>query len=516
MVGLYEKPFLPMIHYPSLPFSGLHILLDHPSRFDLKSIPPKLLSGYVETIVYQGLGTIPKNSCVIADIESYTPEVYKKYPPLVILSCGKNALKLLTGETDLSARRGSISYTASGIPVIPTFYPQDTCDIIDYESKFNPYNNQENSPIEDEEEEDTSEGKGHGATSRSHYRFWFIKDLQKATRWIKNKGKPSFVSTFKKEHKIFPLYEEVIEFLKNVNNTGIVLDLETRINKQKTILCIGLSALNSNVVYVIPIWRYNNTLHYGYENTLQIFKHLTLALNRNLTITHNSNFDIHVLCHFYNIYLGRRQYDTMAAMHRCFPGMEKSLGHCISLWTDLPYHKDEGNFSPTSEDHEVSLYRYNAKDVEATEAVYNAIELYASKDQGLRDSIDQSNRMIYPYLVNELYGVRVNNKKLQDTLKRNDKTLTQYQRILNLLVGFPLNPGSSKQVCGYLYDIMELPCKGKRSSDEDSLREILVKNPIPALQVILKMRSLAKESSILSNSLYYPGHYEKLQPLNIS
>ncbi len=69
---------------------------------------------------------------------------------------------------------------------------------------------------------------------------------------------------------------------------------------------------------------------------------LAVALRDNTVVIHNALFDLFVLAYRYGIPAPPNVYDTMLAHHRLFPEVEKSLGHCISLYTDPTLSQERG------------------------------------------------------------------------------------------------------------------------------------------------------------------------------
>jgi hypothetical protein len=102
------------------------------------------------------------------------------------------------------------------------------------------------------------------------------------------------------------------------------------------------------------------------------------------------------------------------------------LGHCLSLWTWEPYHKDEGIFTPHDFKQYRQLLEYNGKDVAGMRLVKWAIDSYAKGVPGLEKSILQGNRCVYPYLLCSLNGMSFNEMARQAKLYENDKLMTHY------------------------------------------------------------------------------------------
>lgn len=483
---------------PRLPYCGLTIIVDNPSRFDREAF----FSGYAGKLVANGLQPIVRQQCDI--------RVANLPKPLLpntkcILLCGVKALRSFEIGTSLAEQRGSPFIGPQGIPCVATFFPQDACDVVDYEAKFNPLDASYESGEDDDDgdkgdnEKDSDTGvKGHGKTKRKNYAFWLLRDLAKAARICLDGGvlqKPLYKD---KPIVVYPPSNTVIDFLLSLRDKQLCLDIET--DSQLQLTCIGIATDDfTTPVYVIPFRRYDYT--HAYANLAHILHALALALSRNTIIGHNVSFDLLVLAYKYHVLFGRNIYDTMLAHHRCFPEVEKSLGHCISLWTDLPYHKNDGVYEPHNLSQEEQLWNYNAKDVVATLEVRNGIESYSKNISGLQASIKQANAAIRPYLITSLQGIFYDEEMRLKILNGNDRRITQLLSLLRIGTGLNINPASPKQVAMYLYCEppvgLGLPKPQKDLTNEKTLRKLLTRHVCPAINIILEIRRLAKESGML-------------------
>ena len=189
---------------------------------------------------------------------------------------------------------------------------------------------------------------------------------------------------------------------------------------------------------------------YYYEDTARVLRALAVAFRDNTVVIHNALFDLFVLAYKYGIPAPRSVYDTMLAHHRLFPEVEKSLGHCLALYTDQPYHKNEGVFEPKNASQQQQLYEYNAKDVISLALLKPQLDETA-KNFKATDSIRQVNASVVPYLTAMLQGIRYDDEKLHDIVAHNDRYQNELLRFLRLLTGGDLNPNSPKQVANYLY-----------------------------------------------------------------
>ena len=467
----------PKRHRPSLKYNGLTIVLDKPSRFDNK----ELLSGYAGQLFSSAL-EVPRQACDIRLLstldEGYLPDTN------TVLLLGENCVKVFK-DTSLSEQRGC-PWSSDNKTYIATFSPQDAVDRKEY---FNPVAN------ETEFVYPKDDSKGHGKTRRPNWRFWMLRDVSKASQFVKQP-----LNVVDGQRILWATSTTIIDILTNTKDQQLYFDIET--NRQLDITCFGFS-FGPDKAWCVPMVHGS---HYYYEDTPKILRALAVAFRDNTVIIHNAMFDLFVMAWRYHIPPPLKIYDTMLAHHRVFPEIEKSLGHCISLYTNQPYHKNEGVFDPKNSSQFRQLYDYNAKDVLTTALIRPAIDRLA-KFHKAEDSIKQVNASIRPYLMATLQGIRYKKDKVDSIIAENNRYCNQITRMLKLLVGVELNPNSPKQVSEYLYKGLRLKKPQRDLTNEKTLLQHRLLNNIPTITMILRYRTTAKESGQLKFPLY--GMYNK-------
>ncbi len=510
-------------HLPTLDYLGLTIVVSQASRFDVKG----LLGGNSGTW-FAGECLRPEmnqRQCHILDVESwnYVGCRYLKDTHCVLCLGARAQAEVMGVTTTLGEQRGSPLWR-NGIAHLSSFLYQDAFDLQDYETRLNPLLNGEllddATKDSDDSEKDTnaaSEKSRHGRTSRNNFRFWLLRDTKKAVRIAKEGGKLRLPD--EPTYNIYASSQEIINILTSYKDTELHLDIET--DSELNITCFGFTFGNQlTSIYVVPCIRYNYAL--AYDNLGSIFRALCRAMSANTTVAYNgSGFDFLVFPFKYRLPFGHCLADPMVMHHRCFPEVEKSLGHSISNFTDLPYHKDEGVFEPQNESQERSLWEYNGKDVFSMREVYYAILEYAKGVPGLEASIAQANASIRPYVIAMLQGMRYRKDIIEDTLRENDRRMNHLLRILEAAVGKDIlkevrgagksaMPSSSTQCVKYFHNICGYPVVGygkaskkdgrrKPSLNEKNFYKLAIKigDINPVVDVVLAYRSLAKESSML-------------------
>lgn len=507
-----------MRHKPKLPYCGLTIVLSNPSRFDTR----ELLTGsagawFLDTLRKAAGGKILRYHCDIRTSDTRGEGLLDG--TRVVLCLGEVAQhEWFAPQHELRAQRGSPYVDPSdGVIYISSFSAQDACDYQPYEQRLN---SNYRGACDNDEKADDSEAKGRkGATKRNNFKFWLSMDVAKCIRVLSSglqRGHLPDIVTF-------PVARQLADKLQSTKNSTLYLDIETLFDR--TLTCVGV-AFESGPIWVFPVRRYNGTTAYDTLELCQLMRALSIAMRDNLCVTHNGHqFDWLVLAHQYRIPFGKRLYDTMIAHNRCWPEAEKSLGHCLSLWTDEPYHKNDGVFDPKTPEQERALWTYNGKDVHAMRLLKRAFDAAGAEDAGLKASIEQGQSMIYPYLCASLRGIRADVKAKDALVAENDRMLAQYIRIAKLLIGpdaYASLQGkseagflsSNKQAAKYFYQIQGYKCPHKTDTGEDAvdtkamlklamwLRKKDINNPLVPLR--LKYAGVKIETSMLVNLNLWP------------
>lgn len=213
----------------------------------------------------------------------------------------------------------------------------------------------------------------------------------------------------------------------------------------------------------------------------------------------NVIFDSHFLLRKYGI----RTYnlcDTMVAQRILYPEYRVGLNFITSLWTDIPYYKEDGKvFLEGGNDYERG-WNYNCLDSLAC-AVSFPKQLAELEEKGNIQTYEKQIRLIEPLTYMMEHGIKIDlegmKKAYNDTLVEIEKTKFD----LNSLVGFELNSNSPKQIREYFYEKKGLRPhvnKGKITVDEDALTMIANKGFREA-SLVLKIRRLVKKNSTYLN-----------------
>jgi len=490
--------------YAIAPYSGVVLELEYPSRFDTK----ELCSGSAAFVLKEAFGAtgMTRYNCEIRT-RAYT-EPYPKGTKVVLL-CGEKALaKLGHPPEKLNALRGS-PFKVNDIVYIPTYHPQQCADRANYEHAFNPAAQDTGEDASSDNDSDESSVKDMGRTARRNYRFWFIHDLRKALRISREGFRPN-QATYCTNLTV----DGILSSLRlTTQSTPFYLDIETN-PATGQMICFAWSN-DEKIIYVAPILKVGGELAFPEPSIHLILRELCLAMGRaSVVVAHNALFDLFILAWRYKILPPKQAacYDTMVAHARIHVDTEKSLGHCTSLYTLQPYHKDEGIFNPSNYTQWQQLLTYNAKDVETTALVHQAQCALAARDRGLAASIAQGNALVRPLLLKSLRGLYINKDELCQRIDNLSKRIAFVEeKILPPLAcgATSFNPRSPKQVAELLYEKLSLP----KSTDptvsitgKDALYRLALKFPLPILRGLLHVRTLSKERGTYGARLWRDSH----------
>jgi hypothetical protein len=496
---------------PKLGYKGLTIVLSNPSRFDKLN----LLSANGGTLMDECCQ--PDFNLMQCDVR-----VMEDKSPLLpntkcIMTLGEAAMHDWCPESrdnTLNELRGSpLKY--QNIPIIASFFPQDAADIVNHESEHNELSKEYNHNDEasgDSEDEEEGDVKRYSSTKRSNYYFWLKRDVWKAKKILFN---PSILQrSIRPVYYIQPSSQEIIHLLTTTKNSFFYYDMETDI-EEANMLCFAFSFDGINV-YCVPTL--NTNYSPAYSNLYLIIRSLAICIRDNIIVSHNgSGFDFLVLAYKYKIAI-RKAYDTMLAFNRCFPAIEKSLGHGISYFTYERFHKDTDSQAYFTREHMNQKLRYCGMDVFTMALLHKEITAYSQTIPGLPESIKCANDSIVPYLFETLKGIRFEENDRQEAIAYNDRLMNQYIRISKLLLGdeclenirSSMNKtktsflGSDKQQCKYFHELLDYTVMwrsektGEPSLGKKIMYRLALKFPDnPVIPLILAYRKVKKETGAL-------------------
>ena len=461
---------------PTMDYSGLCIAMSRASRHD----KDKLISGYCNIYFERCLllaGT-RRDACWVQLMDEDIPEGTK-----CILALGEAAARKFCEDNihSLNELRGNY-YEYNGIPVVSTYTPQDVYDRWNMEGEGD-------DPIGESEHV-----KEHSVAKRSNWKFWFREDIKKAGRLLRDKPK-GWISIDHSSRVDTILSQLVREPIPQ----RLFIDIETTSNYNITTLTIGWE--NNNILN-IPFLDHTKKQFFSSRIYILLWKFLHRCFTGStLVIAHNASFDLFILSWRLKLPVPENTYDTMIAHHRLHPEVEKSLGHCISLYLNEPFHKDEGVFNPQSLNQWHQLNSYNKKDVDTLMELYDAQQLRLAKDDSTFKRINNSCSFLNPFIRQSLRGIHLDCKQLDKEVVMLKDLCQQLLRVAERLVGYDINLNSPQQLSEYLYTFREYTkpkSKTATSTDKHSLLLVLQQSNDPLLKLLFRYRELSKELTALN------------------
>ena len=489
---------------PKLKYCGLTVVLSNPSRFDRVSLLSATGGHVFNDHCLRPEFNVMQCDIRVADDKSPLLEGTK-----CVMLLGESAMHSWIPQTrnnSLGEMRGSV-FVMNGVAHIASFFPQDAADSRAYEQQLNPLSKDYMVDGDGPDDTETFDSvKRHGSTKRGNYAFWIRADSRKAKAIIAAGGVVPASEFPQPQYRIYPSVDEVVSVLQATTGQFLYFDIETDYEEQN-LQCFSFSFDGKNI-YSVPVLDYN--YKWAYSGLHFILRALAVAISRNTIVAHNgAAFDFFVLAHKYHIPVGSC-YDTMLAMHRCFPDIEKSLGHCTSYWTWEKFHKDEDSQGYNTQQQMNDRLRYCGKDVYTMFLIHQAITKYARTIPGLEHSISVAMDSIRPYLITTLLGIRVDTDKVIKSARENDALMTQYDRIIKWFIGpsglhevqggkKSFFAGSNKQCCKYFHDMLGYPVMARSMKTQEpslakkAMFKLALKHENPVIQLSLAYREVAKE-----------------------
>lgn len=475
----------------------IHVILSHYSRF--ASPPRDPIGGRAKDWFNNFFAPYDYRLIFSSASEARSKRVIPDY----YLLLGQAALSLAAPSAHLGKARGHV-FQLDGKPAFATFHPQDCFDVRNFED-----------PDDDGGDETSdADAKGSGNTRRANYKQWAFFDINKMLKYIQNGP-----DKYDWDLDIFADPEEVIRELSEAHGKLLFFDIET-VPPTYDMTVFGYSICTEEeattlgakrVVRTFPMICETGEFFYDKLTTCRFLRAVARAFKYNTAVAHNgAGYDWPVLASKYNIPWGRSCADTLIIQHRLYAHLERSLGHCISLYTTLPYHKDDGNFIPRTSVQAKKLHEYNARDVASMIEVYAGQMRYARVFKA-EESIRQACASISAYLTLTFTGIVLDDDALEAHVNLNKRRVAQLQRLLEILTGWPgLNTNSSKQLPHYLFAprnkgglglkyVEKSEKTGKPTANTKVLYKLAAKHDIPSIPIIIAIREIKKDLGTFEN-----------------
>lgn len=461
------------------PLSGMYgtLIQDYITKSGIKEKP--LIIPLIRLPIFRDNTTlITKNPTEYQRWKDALTETLESLPkkPRVIVPLGNLSLDFLLGLNSIMHSRGSCyPLEKFNAKVAPIFHPQQI------------FQNSTLAPV-------------------------FAYDWAMVAQHIKNPTAPA-----NKDHELIlhtgPNFDEVIDFLNRCEKEPILAwDIETSMRTEE-FHCVGI-ALSPTEAMCIP---FNND-YFTFEKEIEIWKRLGKILsNKNQRhVAHNAMFDCTYIQRKYGIRVEGIE-DTMVAMALLFPYLPsfikpKSLYFLTSIFTEMPYYKDDGkeqNKGAGKIKDWTSYYRYNAKDCVACFQGFIAAKRELQK-MGNWEAYQKQTSLIRPLIDMGTSGIKIDVKAFTEYRYKMRETLDAYKLTLTQALGIP-NINSTKQLKEVLYKNRKPYTKNGRPTVDTKALKQLSANGVLEADMLLRYREVEKLHStylhvILPNERLLSGY----------
>jgi DNA polymerase I-like protein with 3'-5' exonuclease and polymerase domains/uracil-DNA glycosylase len=288
-------------------------------------------------------------------------------------------------------------------------------------------------------------------------------DIGKAIGLLTKKWKP-----FPEGYHIWTAFTDASlrEGLKRCYNSPFcTADIETIYN---FITCIGIAPSNYEAI-VVPLMDPRVSL----EETAAMMKTLDTFFRCKTVkiVNQNINYDWTVM-EKRGFKIENVAGDTMILSHVIYPDFPKGLDFLTSVYTEIPYYKDDGKeafrIHSTKDKALDKLYLYNGTDCVATRQVYEE-QLKEAEESGVLDFYE---KVEFPLLAMyhdlEKNGILVDWAQLDYLKTKYLSLLAMYEQRVRAISEDDINFASPKQVAEFVYGFLECPPRFNRSVDEET------------------------------------------------
>lgn len=382
----------------------------------------------------------------------------KEIAPNVIVPLGELALNFVANEKRIDKFRGSVLPLSSElavkikkeiydrIKVIPTWHPRALVQ------------KPERKPIAALDFRKISSFRNDSSSIQNKYRIWVCRSCNDFNAFLNRNQSPKFG----------------------------VFDIETH---HGFITCIGF-CFDGEEAISIPLMEENIPV---VDRVFLLQRIVRLLRQSNIGwVNQNILYDLTVE-ERYGLYVKNIVGDTMLAAHTLYVEMLKGLDFLTSIYTDIPYYKDEGKeFDPKLHTKD-QLFLYNAKDCLATWQVWeeqlkefeehvvsrafffdlNQLESWReSASSGFLQSSGEQKfipqgimPLFHIYRKINKRGVRIDESKRQELKTKYNEVLDNYITDISSTIGREINIRSPKQVQNLVYNELQCPKMWKTNKE---------------------------------------------------
>lgn len=308
---------------------------------------------------------------------------------------------------------------------------------------------------------------------------------------VKQQAQSPLLHDTKRELRIFPEYNEVMDYLTFLSDKDkIYFDIETNIETQE----MTHFSVSHIATYAMSV-SLDKGIYPRYtvqQETNFLLKLCSLLENPNIEkVIHNAGFERLIMFRNYGIVVNN-VIDTSVKAAIALPALYKRLEVQVSIFTDMPYYKDEGKSHNPKVQQSEEYARYSAKDSCVLAEVDVGLTRELSRQSNLAASSRQ-HKLFDPTMFMGEYGIKVDvagvNKEKEQVLKE----LKELEEKIHQTIG-DINIRAPKQLMAYYYTTLGYPPyhnvkTGALSMDEKALKRLKIKEA-PGVAEILRFRTL--------------------------
>ena len=405
------------------------------------------------------------------DYMNQLKEELSKTTANVIVAVGNIALWALTGKTGILQYRGSVleSTLLPGRKVIPIIHPS-------------------------------------AALRLFIYARYIHLDLFK----VLSESEFPEIRRIERNLKVFPTYTESILYLRDIekNCSSIGCDIETSRSTHE-VTHISFSKSKTDAISIQFFKNGKNFFTMEEEANIWFLIAKILENPDKEIIIQNAAFDAWYLFRKYGIVINNI-HDTMIAMRIAFPDFRSGLDFLCSVYTDVPYYKDDGK-DHTVIGNEIAFAEYSARDSVVLPEIMNHLEDDLKKQNNYKHFRERC-ELIEPLIFMQEHGFLVNTKGIKEEKIRAQSRLRELEEEFRTTVGIKdISLTSTQQLQNYFYITLGIRPFTKTSVkkdgsktqsdtlDEKALQRIGVgtksRKPRPEAFLILEHRKLSKLDS---------------------
>lgn len=295
------------------------------------------------------------------------------------------------------------------------------------------------------------------------------------------------------EMRIAPDYSSTINFLTQVLHEVPIVDVDIETYRDQ-VACIGF-APSADYAFCVPFIDQQGN-YWLPEQEAEIWRIIATILENPHILKRGQNilFDIYFLLHRHQIKTHNVE-DTMIAQGILYPDFPKGLDFITSLYTRIPYYKDEGKQWKKLLPDWNQFWYYNCKDVLSTRHAWPKLEVELNQQKNY-PTYERQRNLIEPLSFMQERGIRMDVEGMSRAAESVAKEIEELRQKFYSWCGEEVNPNSPKQLKDYFYGKKgHTPYKNRKTGGDsvnaDALKRLARKGVVEA-QILLEIRKLSK------------------------